>query len=505
MFGIVAVFLAAAFLRIYLVTRDSAPFAYDMGRDLLWSKDISFYGIPTLIGPAASIWGIYFPPFWFYFLSVPLRIAGGYPLSAVFATSLAIVATGALSYLLFKRELSKFYALALAAVLLFSSTLINISTFVFHANMLPILTLGFIYFSQKAVTKNAYAAVPAVFLVGLMYSADPAPAVVMTFVVVAVFLYFRLYKLENFKKLLAASLAAYTIPLSPNILFEIRNNFPQTQALLAYFRGENSSLSGQLPFLERLANRVDVYLDFFKASFAPETPVAGFLLVIVAFGIYRFFKNHRKNTDLAHLLKINLLIVIVSFLVMTFIFTVEIKNWYLYGLTIPFAFLIIFALAIFKRKTVFAILIIYLLANLLPFFQNKRAQNAKSDPATLSNQMAAINYIYGDKRSGDFAVYIFTPSIYDHHWQYLFWWQGAKIGKGLPADFAYLPDQPDYVRNKNIYAPNPQKSNLVYLVIENSVENEFYTKSQWLKNFQDFKLISQKDIKGAITVQKRQK
>lgn len=496
--------VVAATLRIYLIARDSVPLAYDMGRDLLWSKDISFYGIPTLIGPAASIWGIYFPPFWFYFLGVPLRISGGHPLSAVFATSLAIVATGALSYLLFKRELSKFYALALAAVLLFSSTLINISTFAFHANMLPILTLGFIYFAAKAVTKNAYAAVPAVFLVGLMYSADPAPAVVMTFVAIAVFLYFGLYKLENFKKILA-TLAAYTLPLSPNILFEIRNNFPQTQALLAYFRGENPSLSGQLPFLERLANRVDVYFDFFKASFAPQTPVAGFLLLTLAFGIYHFFKNHQKNTDLAPLMKINLLVIIVSFLVMTFIFTVEIKNWYLYGLTIPFAFLIIFALAIFKRRTVFAILIIYLLANLLPFFQNKRAQNAQSDPATLSNQLAAINYIYGDKNGDDFAVYIFTPSIYDHHWQYLFWWQGVQIGKGLPADFAYLPDQPDYVRNKNIYASRPQKSNLVYLVIENSAENEFYTKSQWLKNFQDAKLISQKDINGAITVQKRQK
>ncbi|MEK9147136.1 MAG: hypothetical protein AAB639_02980, partial [Patescibacteria group bacterium] len=66
MLPLVTTLLAAAVLRIYLIARDSVPFAYDMGRDLLWTKDIVFYQTPTLIGPAASIWGVYFGPLWFY-------------------------------------------------------------------------------------------------------------------------------------------------------------------------------------------------------------------------------------------------------------------------------------------------------------------------------------------------------------------------------------------------------------------------------------------------------
>ena len=98
---LVIIVLAATLLRIYLITRDSVPFAYDMGRDLLWAKDISFYHIPTLIGPAASIWGVYFGPLWYYFLSIPLLISGGNPLSAVFVTASTIILTGALAYFLF--------------------------------------------------------------------------------------------------------------------------------------------------------------------------------------------------------------------------------------------------------------------------------------------------------------------------------------------------------------------------------------------------------------------
>src|SRR3990170_2666576 len=106
---------AAIIFRVYLIFRDSVPFAYDMGRDLLWAKDIVFYKEPTLIGPAASIWGVYFGPLWYYFLSIPLIFS---------------------------------------IIILFSSQMINLSLFAFPANITPILTLCMIYFLFLAVTKN---------------------------------------------------------------------------------------------------------------------------------------------------------------------------------------------------------------------------------------------------------------------------------------------------------------------------------------------------------------
>ncbi|MBI3282516.1 hypothetical protein HYZ70_00385 [Candidatus Curtissbacteria bacterium] len=504
MFAIASVFLSAAFLRIYLISRDSVPFAYDMGRDLLWAKDISFYGIPTLIGPAASIWGVYFPPFWFYFLAVPLRLFGGHPLSVVAATAAIIVLTGILAFILTKSILSKFYAAAFSIFILFSSTLINLSTFAFHANMLPIITLGFIYFSFFSAAKNPFYFAVSAFLAGLMFSADPAPAVVFTVTAAVLFLYLKLYKFKHLKKLTAVCFLAYLIPLAPDILFEIRNNFVQSRSLLAYFRGENPSLSGQLAPIERIGNRADAFFDFFKTSFAADNNLlAGFLLVVITFGVANFFKNYKKREDLISLLKINLIVIIASFLVMTFIITVEIKNWYLYGLTVPAAAILALSFYGFKNKKIALVfLAIYLAVNILPFFKNQRTQKSAADPATLSNQLAAVDYIYKDQQDGNFSLYVFTPVVYDYHYQYLFWWRGVVLGRGLPQEFAYLPNQPPYVRNKNLYAKSGQNTQAIYLIIENAPENEFYSKNNWLANFTDYQIIWEKDINNAIKIRK---
>lgn len=501
------VLISAIVLRVYLVLRDSVPFAYDMGRDLLWSKDIAFYHIPTLIGPAASIWGIYFPPFWYYFLAPFLIISNGNPLSAVFAVSVAVILSGLLSFVLFRKVLGSFFAFTLMVLILFSSNLINISTFAFHANLLPLLTVLMIYFCFLAVAKNPSFIALALFVTSVMFSADPAPAVVFSFVPVVVFIFFKLYKAANFFKVLLHSIIAYTIPFIPQIIFELRNNAIETRSLIGYFSGTNPSLSGQLPFVPRALNRLEVFLDFFSANFTGSYKPLGLLLLVAAtFGVYRSFKLI-KNQKVKILLSINLLCVLSAFLIYTVLFTVEVKNWYLYGLSIPTAFLIVFALYSFKKNKllIFIFLSIYLTVNLLHFFNWEKRFLGLSDPAQLVNQLLATDTIYKDVKDNQFSVYVFTPPIYDLNYQYLIWWQGARLKKGLPSEFAYLPNQPEYVRNKQNYSQNPKTSDLIYLIIENSPENPNYSQKEWLKKFQDYKIVWDKNINNAITVQKRSK
>ncbi|MBI2599039.1 hypothetical protein HYW40_02380 [Candidatus Curtissbacteria bacterium] len=498
--------ILAAFIRILLISRDSVPFAYDMGRDLLWAKDISFYHIPTLIGPAASIWGVYFQPFWYYFLASPLLISGGNPLSAVYATASTVVLTGILAFILFRKYLPKIYIFTLTVLLLFSSNLVNISTFAFHANTLPLLTLLVTYFTFLAVVKNPLYLALSTLAVSLMFSADPAPAVAFTIVLVFFFLFFKFFKSKQGLKTFLLSLIAYLIPFIPQILFELRNNFIQTKSLLAYFMGNNPSLSGHLPLLERIPNRILVYFDFLKSNFAPQNLLAIGLIIFTVFGIYKLAKAKSKfstfNFQLSILFKINLYIFIITFLVNTFLVTVEIKNWYLYGLAVNVAFLIVFALIGLKSKGGLLIfLIIFLTTNLMPVARNEKIAKSKKDPAQLSNQMRAIELIYQDTQT-PFSVYVYTPSVYDLNYQYLFWWQGVEKRRGLPSDFAYLPNKPDYVRNKSKYFVNPKMENTIYLIIENAPENEFYTSASWQTNFRNYKIIWEKNVNGAIAVQK---
>ncbi|MDO8487401.1 MAG: hypothetical protein Q7S45_03855 [Candidatus Curtissbacteria bacterium] len=501
---------SAAIIRFLLIARDSVPFAYDMGRDLLWAKDISFYHTPTLIGPAASIWGVYFQPFWYYFLSIPLLLTGGNPLSAVFATAAMVLLTGFLAFILFKNYLPKIYIFTLAVLLLFSSNLINISTFAFHANLLPLLTLLTTYFIFASIVKNPLNFSLAAFFVSLMFSADPAPAVAFTIVLVFFFFFLKLYKSREAIKTAVTSAVFYLIPFIPQIIFELRNNFIQTKSLFAYFSGNNPSLSGQLPLLGRIPNRLSVYFDFVKANFAPQNILTLTLIIFTIYGLYKFSKSisNRQSTinnALHTLFRINLYIFIITFLINTFLVNVEIKNWYLSGQAVNAAFLIVFALVGIRSKILTLLfLTIFLLANLLPVTSSHKIARAAADPATLSNQLKVIDTIYADK-TDPFSVYVYTPSIYDLNYQHLFWWQGIKKGKGLPADFAYLPQEPDYVRNKSKYFVSLGSSNTIYLIIENAQENQFYTSADWQTNFNEYKIVWEKNINGAIRVQKKVK
>lgn len=506
-FLLITTLIAAFILRLYLIHRDSIPFAFDMGRDLLWAKDISFYHIPTLIGPAASIWGVYFGPFWFYFLSVPLYLSQGNPVSAVFATAGTIVATGLLAYVLFRKYLTDLYAFILSLIILFNSMLIGLSLYAFHANLLPLLTLLLIYFCFKAVVKSPTYIAGAFFVASLMFHADPAPAVVFSMVPVLIFLIFRLYKTKNLIKTISISVSLYLLPFIPQIIFEVRNNFVQTQALVAYFRGENPSLSGQLPFFERILNRFWVFFDFFRTGFGGgNNLVTVIFLVFIIFGIWKFFKA-KKNHQINILAKIVISTLVFVFLTFTFVITVEVKGWYLFGVTILFSLLILFAIYSIRERRflTYFFIIIFLINNIQPFFNKERIFKTRKDPVNLSNQLKAIDIVYDDASkfsNQNYSVYVFTPPIYDYNYQYLFWWQGTVKKRGLPRDFAYLANQPEYVRNKSVYQPNPQVSDTVYFILENVPTNEFYAKDDWLKNFRQFKTIWQKEINGAILVQK---
>lgn len=496
--------IAAIFLRIYLISRDSIPFAYDMGRDLLWTKDIAFYHTPTLIGPAASIWGVYFGPFWYYFLSIPLLLANGNPVFPVLVSGSTIVLTGIFAFVLFRKYLGKTSAFVLMALILFSAKLINISTFAFHANLLPLLTLLTIYFCYLSVIKNKYYIAASLLSTSLMFSADPAPAIVFLAIPLFVYFKFKLFKKGNILKTIILSAASFILPLLPQMLFELRNNFIETKALLAYFSGTNHSLSGSLPLLERIPNRLEIYFDLFRSSFIPTSNFfAACVLIVLVIGLVKFYVS-KKNIYLEYLFKLILYSFVLTFLIFTFVTNLEIKDWYLHGVIILMSFLVVFALYPLKsnKNVLIPLITLFTFVNILPAFSSKKIQQARSDPATLRNQLQAVDIVYGDNAS-TYSVYVFSPPIYDLNYQYIFWWQGVRKNRGLPSDFAYLPNAPDYVRNKKIYTQGTREENTIYLIIENAPANQFYSKSDWLANFRQYRVVWQKNINDAIIVEKR--
>lgn len=496
--------LAAFFIRVYLIVRDSIPFAADMGRDLLWTKEIAFYHEPTLLGPAASIWGVYYGPVWYYILALPLLITNGNPLSAVYTTLLINLLTATVFFLFLKRVSSTLFAYLALVILLFSTLSINISLFAFPSNILPTLSLSMLISIYLSITKNVKYLAIAFFSIALMFHAEPATAIVSTFTLVFVFFFYRLFKSENFIKYLPVYFVSFSLPFLPHLLFELRNNFLQTQSLIKYFVGSNPSLSGQLPLQQRLVNRISIFFDFLKEGFAGGYIYStAILLVLLILGLYSFTKVN-KNKNLALLVKISTIILALNFFTFTFLFTPEVKSWYLYDL-LPIISLQIAASAIvLKRKKILLLTFIaaYVAINAMPYFKQERITISKNDPAQLANQQRVVDLIYEDAKGQNFSVYVFTPSIYDSNYQYLFWYKAIRQKYGLPAEFSYLPDKPEYVVNKSRYYKSSKADN-VYLIIEAVQGNEFYTQSAWLKNFDNTTLFWRKNINKAIILEKR--
>src|SRR3989344_7001751 len=149
---IVILFLA---LRLPQIWRDEFPFVFDFGRDLIWVRNMVELKRPTLIGPWGSLAGVYFGPLWYYLLAIPYIIFSGDPRGPVYLTLTANLTVLVLGWLWLKK-LDLKLGLIFALLVAISPHNINLSTFAFHANMLPLTQLLFLYGLYRRDSRGLY-------------------------------------------------------------------------------------------------------------------------------------------------------------------------------------------------------------------------------------------------------------------------------------------------------------------------------------------------------------
>src|SRR3989304_1888047 len=77
--GLLILTLVNLLLKIPITAQGFFAFTYDQGRDLLKVAQIVFEHQPTLIGPTSGLQGIFYGPWWYYFLSPILFFSKGNP------------------------------------------------------------------------------------------------------------------------------------------------------------------------------------------------------------------------------------------------------------------------------------------------------------------------------------------------------------------------------------------------------------------------------------------
>ena len=477
-----AIILLFFALRLPQIIRDEFPFVFDFGRDLIWVRNMVELKRPTLIGPWGSLAGVYFGPLWYYLLAIPYIIFSGDPRGPVYLALSANLTVLVLGWLWLKK-LDLKLGLIFALLVAISPHNINLSTFAFHANMLPLTQLLFLYGLYRQDTRGLYLAS---LMTSLNFHFEPATGIFTTMTLL-IFAVWQRSKL-NLKSVIISA-TVFTLPFLPNLLFDLRHDFLQTRAVIAYFQGENRSLEGVLPYPERIFERLRKFTELFSASVLPNLPtlLTGIILVIILITL--------RKTSLFSVLLFSLVLPLLGFM---FLFPPELKGWYLYGFSVNY--LILASLLLYRFPLLLVLpIILFVLRFYTPY--------TFSSQATLKNQINALDTVYKQATNEPFRLYVYTPPIYDYHYQYLVWWYGRKTYGYLPTEYSYLPGETSYHPQKDkftqptrpVTGTDPVR---VFLLIEPEAATDRLT--GWLGHFAALPLISEQILPGDITLQTRQ-
>lgn len=485
------IIVGALFVYLYPLTQGIFHFTFDSARDLLWVKNQVDFKYLSLIGPWASLTGVFFGPLWFWLLLIPYLVGRGDPTVAVLFNGLVVYSAVIVLAYGCRRYSSKAAYFILVTGFM-SQALRSLAGYAFAQHLLPLLTVLLVMLAARFVSsrKPLFYYLSAL-CIGLMFHAEPPVAVFSTPLLVILPFINRDKKRFITPKVLILTGLFFVIPFLPSILFDLRHELLQLKAVGAYLHGQNKSLADILPFPQRLLERPAILFSVFKNTIFSISKIGAGLLLIAA--ITAILKAHLPKP-----LQIMTKVSLIYFLIVWMLFTLyppQFKEFYTDGLSMIFVFWVAYLwTAVYEsghgRKWLYILLIILFVANTQPgkFIDevNSGFAQIKTNGSIYANQRAIVDWIYQDAGGVAFSVYTYDPAVYDFPFQYLFFTYGqAKYGY-LPADFAYLPNQPEYVQRKTaqllkLKSQIKMPSQKLYLII--LADKYSANQTSWLANF----------------------
>lgn len=485
-FILALIFLIALILRLHGIYLGNFSFTYDLGRDVLAVRTMLDNYDFSLIGPTTGIKGVFYGPWWYWFLTViSLFFSGDVQKMAYFFAILGALLC--LSVYIFgivitgnKKGSSPLF---FAALIAFSPTMIGTSSQIWNPNMVPILICLWLLFIYFLIKDRQIALFFIAILSTLMIETEAAFGVF--FVVaqtVTVLLFFR--KQINLKRILYC-IGGFMIIIWPRIIFDLRHSFLMSRNIVAFFRQPEGAKT------DLLSRFIDRSLDFFylwTQTFSNENIILGGLLilgiVIVLVKYYRFFNNSSKT-----LIKILISIIVLMYLQFS-LYPGDFWQYYLIGLPVLYGAVFFLAYSVLEgrvRAKKFLLLpILYLLFLLQPIKHIKgiAGDNWEGDAAVYRNVRQAVETVYRDADGQEFNYIVYTPPVIPYTYQYLFVWL---------ADTKYH----NY--------PQAENRKLLYVLIEPEYEHPEF-QERWLALHEsDGKIVAHQKLRGGILLQKRER
>jgi hypothetical protein len=284
-----------------------------------------------------------------------------------------------------------------------------------------------------------------------------------------------------------------------------------TRSIINEILGKTGYLHLPIGFYEKLINRNEqlnslinqsLYLPFFL----------GLIIFITAIIFTIYQTKHQESNKHTKIIGPNLLCFLGFSLVFYIIFPYQLKDWYLYGLTVPVILLIslfltnIFSLNKFSEVAVLFFIMFLIISSFSKNLNhlNNIKNNPSTDPSNLKNQLEVVDTIYQLANGNGFSVYSYLPSVYDYSYQYLFWWSGTKKYHYQPEKIAYLPNQPEYIKDNQVFWTKTKTGSdkLTFLIIQDGNHSPENTRN-WLSNFNSLSLVSHLNFPWNVDVEIR--
>lgn len=430
-FAFVISIVTPLLMSLWFVMTGAVPFWYDNARDLLSAWDNLTN--PTLIGPRSGIEGIFYGPYWIWILSIPLIISKD-PRGAFFFV-------GIIPYLILFPIFFysyKFVINKLAILILWLLFIFNIGssyvTNLWNPHMAPLLLLSVIYllvkhnFSVFSVRMSLW-----IFLAGILsglvinfhisLGAGTVLGILLYFVIQG-FISLRKKKIFAFVKNLSVFAIGFVLSLSPFILFEIRNNFPQIKIIIETITG-----TGDTVYAAGLSKVLIIELFIARGAELAGISALVFKLLLIFLLVWFIFSRFKKRIAVSQIER-NLLLILVCLTVGIMGIYLGANNpvWSYHFIGVEVIFLLFLGLILTKLswlKYPALLLALFIFTQGFVNFIEIVSKNSITHD-TLSTKLEAVEIVVSDAGEKNYSFYAYSPSIYMYEYSYLLRWISNK-------------------------------------------------------------------------------
>lgn len=489
--------------RLLLTQNGNFIFNMDNARDMVDIREMVVLGKPRLIGHTAAIEGVFYGPYWYYLSAIPFILSNGNPYAQIIL-QIILWAVGGYFALKLVQRYGVIAMVTVGTLWVSSNFLVLSSRYAFNPNPALFLTPLLIFLFEKYLqTKRSLFSITSFALAATFLSNEILFAVLLPIIFITATILTGNKKLFRSKSFWFGVMA-FVVVMSPHLFFELRHKFFMTSSLVDFLRGggdggENFNLLTRFIYMGRKINEI-LQPTFLNISF-----IAFGLVALL--GIWLFYLVRQKKLFKDSLLTVLLCYILIPIVGFSLI-PVNISSWHWVGVIA--AMIILSATAIsqsFKvgriakvlAAVLFLLITFYSTFNIVDYFIKQ--QTPSKDPAMFVNELNAVDFVYQKAQGKNFKVYTYLPSVIDYPYQYLFWWRGLQKYDYLPQDYAYQPNKPPYIAQKEKLdsGTHPPSSNLVFLI----KEPDRGLRHLWENNFKQYPLLASEMV-GPLLIETRQ-